>query len=133
MDLKTKEDCENDRSKNTKISKNAAYEIDQATSIIVRKEASTEAKNAEIARLTQEKKDLNLQRDEATVERRKDKLEYEAAKADDETAVTLIGKAVDALAKFYQDNGLALTQVHAKGHATRMDPVAAGAAPPPPP
>merc|ERR1719498_1362221 len=86
MDLKTKEDCENDRSKNTKISKNAAYEIDQATSVIVRKEASTDAKNAEIARLNQEKKDLNLQRDEATVDRRKNKLEYEGPKADDETA-----------------------------------------------
>merc|ERR1719453_2440207 len=95
MDLKVKEDCENDRDKNTKISKNAAYAIDEETSIIVRKEASTDAKNAEIARLEQEKKDLNLQRDEATVQRRKDKLEYEAAKADDETAVTLIGKAVD--------------------------------------
>merc|ERR1719456_1977253 len=122
MDLKVKEDCENDRDKNTKIAKNAAYKIDEETSIIVRKEASTDAKNAEIARLEQEKKDLNLQRDEATVNRRKDKLEYEAAKADDETAVTLIGKAVDALAKFYTDNNLALTQVQ----ATRMDPGAAG-------
>jgi len=127
MDLKTKEDCENDRSKNTKISKNAAYEIDQATSIIVRKEASTEAKNAEIARLTQEKKDLNLQRDEATIDRRKNKLEYEGAKQDDETAVSLIGKAKGALEKFYTDNGLALVQ------ARRMEPPAAGAAPPPPP
>merc|ERR1719498_1375333 len=130
MDLKTKEDCENDRSKNTKISKHAAYEIDQATSEIVRRQASTDAKNEEIARLTQEKKDLNLQRDEATVDRRKNKLEYEGPKADDETAVTLIGKAVDALAKFYTDNGLALAQVH---HATRMDPGPAGSAPPPPP
>merc|ERR1719265_710241 len=129
MDLKVKEDCENDRDKNTKISKNAAYSIDTQTSIIVRKEASTDAKNAEIARLTQEKKDLNLQRDEATVDRRKDKLEYEAAKADDETAVGLIGKAVDALAKFYTDNGLAAVQIQAK----RMDPGAAGEAPPPPP
>merc|ERR550537_1116532 len=130
MDLKVKEDCENDRDKNTKIAKNSAYKIDEETSIIVRKEASTDAKIAEIARLEQEKKDLNLQRDEATVQRRKDKLEYEAAKADDETAVTLIGKAVDALAKFYTDNGLALAQVH---HATRMDPGPAGSAPPPPP
>merc|ERR1719335_1278527 len=87
MDLKVKEDCENDRDKNTKMAKNAAYEIDTQTSIIVRKKAAIEAKEAEIARLTQEKKDLMLQRDQATVDRAKAAREYAAAKADDEAAV----------------------------------------------
>merc|ERR1719506_2139732 len=128
MDLKVKEDCENDRDKNTKMAKNAAYDIDTETALIVRKEAEIEAKNAEIQRLTAEKKELNLQRDEATVNRRNEKLDYEAAKADDEAAHTLIGKAKDVLAKFYQDNGLALAQ-----QASRQPVVTAGAAPPPPP
>merc|ERR1719156_228718 len=37
MDLKVKEDCENDRNANTKMAKNAAYEIDQETALIVRR------------------------------------------------------------------------------------------------
>merc|ERR1719379_987765 len=94
MDLKVKEDCEDDRNKNTKMAKNAAYDIDEQTAIVVRKEAEIDAKNAEIARLQQEKKDTMLQRDEATVDRRKAKNEYDAAKADDETAVGLIGQDI---------------------------------------
>merc|ERR1719201_2721708 len=126
MDLKVKEDCENDRNSNTKMAKNAAYEIDQETAIIVRKEAEIDAKNAEIARLQDEKKELQLQRDEATVNRAKEKSEYDEAKATDEAAVALIGKAKDALAKFYTDNSLAFAQVG-------QPVVTAGAAPPPPP
>merc|ERR1719235_221393 len=126
MDLKVKEDCEDDRNKNTKMAKNAAYDIDEQTAIVVRKEAEIDAKNAEIARLQEEKKELNLQRDEATVDRRKQKNEYDAAKADDETAVGLIGKSMDVLAKFYTDNQLALM-------AAKQPVVTAGAAPPPPP
>merc|ERR1719182_844319 len=128
MDLKVKEDCENDRNKNTKMAKNAAYEIDQETAIIVRKEAEIDAKNAEIARLQDEKKELQLQRDEATVNRAKEKSEFDEAKATDEAAVALIGKAKDALAKFYTDNNLALAQLKA-----RQPVVVAGEAPPPPP
>merc|ERR1719178_419652 len=126
MDLKVKEDCENDRNSNTKMAKNSAYEIDTETALIVRKEAEIDAKNAEIARLQDEKKDLQLQRDEATVNRAKEKAEYDEAKATDEAAVALIGKAKDALAKFYTDNSLAFAQVG-------QPEVTAGAAPPPPP
>merc|ERR1719420_2764209 len=93
MDLKVKEDCEDDRNSNTKMAKNAAYEIDVETALIVRKEADIDAKNAEIARLQDEKKDLQLQRDEATVNRAKQAKEYAEAKATDEAAVALIGKA----------------------------------------
>jgi len=127
MDLKVKEDCEDDRNSNTKMAKNAAYEIDQETALIVRKEAEIDAKNAEIARLQDEKKELQLQRDEATVNRAKEKSEYDEAKATDEAAVALIGKAKDALAKFYTDNSLAaFAQIG-------QPAVTAGAAPPPPP
>merc|ERR1719352_897001 len=74
MDLKVKEDCENDRTKNTKMAKNAAYDIDEQTAIIVRQKAAIEAKEAE---------------------------EYAAAKADDEAAAGLIEKAKGVLEKFY--------------------------------
>merc|ERR1719198_1616738 len=80
MDLKVKEDCEDDRNSNTKMAKNAAYDIDAQTSLIVRKEALIDAKNAEIARLQEEKKELQLQRDEATVNRAKQATEYAAGK-----------------------------------------------------
>merc|ERR1719408_564552 len=128
MDLKVKEDCENDRNSNTKMAKNAAYEIDVETALIVRKEAEIDAKNAEIARLQDEKKELQLKRDEATANRAKEKAEYDEAKATDEAAVGLIGKAKDALAKFYTDNNLALAQLKAG-----QPEVVAGEAPPPPP
>merc|ERR1719428_616066 len=126
MDLKVKEDCENDRNKNTKMAKNAAYDIDEQTAIIVRQKAAIETKEAEIARLQQEKKDTMLQRDEATVTRNKEAKEYAAAKADDEAAAGLIEKAKGVLEKFYSDNQLALL--------TAGQPVVvAGEAPPPPP
>merc|ERR1719163_387028 len=114
MDLKVKEDCENDRNKNTKMAKNAAYEIDQETAIIVRKEAEIDAKNAEIARLTGEKESLKLQRDESVINRAKEAKEYAEDKATDEAAVTLITKAADVLKKFFEDNGLAGLQVSAR-------------------
>merc|ERR1719389_84415 len=107
MDLKVKEDCEADRDKNTKLAKNKAYAIDTQTSEIVRQKAAIDAKTAEIERLTQEKADLMKQRDESTVNRAKDKTEYEEAKAADEAAQGLIEKAAGALSKFYSDNGLA--------------------------
>jgi len=130
MDLKVKEDCEADRNSHTKMAKNAAYEIDGETAIIVRKEATIEAKNAEIARLTDEKNELNLQRDEATVNRAKEAAEFAQAKVTDEAAVGLIEKAKAALAKFNQDNNLGFVQVHNHGEPPV---VTAGAAPPPPP
>merc|ERR1719311_1670748 len=113
MDLKVKEDCEDDRNSNTKMAKNSAYEIDTETALIVRKEAEIDAKNAEIARLQDEKKELQLQRDEATVNRAKEKSEFDEAK--------------DALAKFYTDNSLAAFAQIGQPEVT------AGAAPPPPP
>merc|ERR1719440_2540896 len=102
--------------------------MDTLTALIVRKEALIDAKNAEITRLQDQKKELQLQRDEATVNRQKQAVEYAADKATDESAVELIGKAADALAKFYVDNSLALAQMSAQ-----QPKVEAGAAPPPPP
>jgi len=130
MDLKVKEDCEEDRTKNTKMAKNAAYEIDGQTAIIVRKKAEIDAKTAEIERLTSEKESLKLQRDESVINRAKEAKEYAEDKATDEAAVALITKAADVLKKFFEDNGLAGLQVSARAKRAAQE---VGQAPPPPP
>merc|ERR1719159_725408 len=66
--------------------------------------------------------------EEATANREKEKLAYDAAKADDEAAATLIKQAKEVLKGFYEDNGLALLQ-----RASQPPAVEAGKAPPPPP
>merc|ERR1719171_1699288 len=109
-DLKTKETCEKDRMDNTKTAKKSAQAMDDQTALINRKKADIEAMNKEIAEIVAHVKELKLQREEAQIQRAKENREYKAAKADDEAAAILIGKAADVLAKFYQDNGLALAQ-----------------------
>merc|ERR1719272_2782699 len=125
-DLKTKETCEQDRMTNTKTAKKAAQSMDDETALINRKKAAIEDMQKEIAGIVAHVKELRLQMEEAQIQRNKENLAFKAAKAMDEAAAVLIGKAADVLAKFYQDNGLALTQVS-------QPEVTAGAAPPPPP
>jgi len=127
-DMKTKEDCESDRMKNTKTAKKAAQAMDDETALINRKKAFIADCQAEIKTIDATVKETKLQRDEATIARRKGKLQYEAAKAEDEKAINLMGAAVDVLNKFYSDNQLALMQRSAQAPV-----VEAGAAPPPPP
>jgi hypothetical protein len=127
-DLRTKETCEQDRMDNTKGAKKAAQAMDDETAIINRKKADLEAFNKEIAGIVAHIKELNLQLEEAMIQRRKESLEYDQAKSTDEAASVLIGKAKDVLAKFYEDKlSLAQTRYH------RQPAVAAGEAPPPPP
>merc|ERR1719498_2351896 len=80
-DMKTKEDCEADRMENTKTAKKAAQSMDDQTALINRKKAQIADCQAEINAIDAKTKETNLQRDEATIARRKEKLEYEAAKA----------------------------------------------------
>merc|ERR1719465_304685 len=127
-DLKTKETCEQDRMTNTKTAKKSAQSMDDETALINRKKADIEAMQNEIAEIVAHVKELKLQLEEAQIHRAKENREYKAAKADDEAAAILIGKAADVLAKFYEDNGLVLAQTHS--HMARQEP---GAAPPPPP
>merc|ERR1719395_127444 len=128
-DLKTKETCEQDRMPNTKTAKKSAQSMDDETALINRKKADIEAMQKEIAGIVAHVKELKLQLEEAMIQRAKENREYKAAKADDEAAAVLIGKAADVLAKFYEDNGLVLAQT--KSHvAASQEP---GAAPPPPP
>merc|ERR1719399_1473866 len=112
--------------KNTKTAKKAAQAMDDQTALINRKKAQIEDCQAEIRAINDKKKETDFQREEATVARRKEKLEYEAAKADDEAAANLISTAKDVLLKFYTDNSLALVRKQAPV-------IEAGEAPPPPP
>merc|ERR1719399_1562050 len=128
-DLKTKETCEQDRMTNTKTAKKSAQSMDDETALINRKKADIEAMQKEIAEIVAHVKELKLQLEEAQIQRAKENREYKAAKADDEAAAVLIGKAADVLAKFYEDNGLVLAQTNShKSHVAQP-----GAAPPPPP
>merc|ERR1719161_2991416 len=133
-DLKTKETCEKDRMDNTKTAKKSAQAMDDQTALINRKKADIEAMNKEIAEIVAHIKELKLQLEEAQIQRAKENREYKAAKADDEAAAVLIGKAADVLAKFYEDNGLSLaqTRTHVQVTSHMLQP-AAGEAPPPPP
>jgi len=70
--------------------------------------------------------------DEAEEQREKEHAEYQSSKRNDEDAVGLIEKAVEALSKFYSDNNLALVQGKKKAKATPPE-LEAGKAPPPPP
>jgi len=126
-DLSTKETCEEDRNSNTKTAKKSAQAMDDQTSLINRKKADIASMQKEIEGIVAHIKELKLQREEAVIQRNKENREFQAAKADDEAAAVLIGKAADVLTKFYEDNGLVLAQVHSQV----VQP--AGEAPPPPP
>jgi len=137
-DLKTKEDCEADRMSNTKTAKKTAQAMDDATALINRKKQTIADCTAEIEAIDAKVKETKLQRDEATVARNKENVEFKAAKADDEAAAKLIMAAKDVLQKFYEDNGLALSQTAARVYQTENEAasqpeVVAGEAPPPPP
>merc|ERR1719160_1279837 len=132
-DMKTKESCEADRMENTKTAKKTAQAMDDQTALINRKKAQIADCQAEIAAIDEKTKETNLQRSEAQVARNKEKLEYEAAKTDDEAAAKLIVAAKDVLQKFYTDNSLALAQIHKSAHKSAQPVVEAGVAPPPPP
>merc|ERR1719243_538044 len=135
-DLKVKETCEADRMSNTKTAKKSAQSMDDETALINRKKADIEAMQKEIAGIVAHIKELNLQLEEAMIQRTKENVEYKAAKADDEAAAVLIGKSKDVLEKFYADNGLALVQTGSRNtqqSGVAQPEVVAGEAPPPPP
>merc|ERR1719321_1778211 len=80
---------------------------------------------------------IKLQMEEADMNRQKENAEFKAGKADDEAAMGLIQNSMDVLAKFYEDEGLALVQTHraAVSMMVAQPPAmsAAGESPPPPP
>merc|ERR1719238_1439527 len=136
-DLQTKEQCTDDRLANTKIAKQNAQAMDDETALIGRKQAEIEEKTKEVEDIVAHVKEIKLQMEEADMNRKKENAEFKAGKADDEAAMGLIQNSMDVLAKFYEDEGLALVQTHrATVTMTVAQPPemsAAGEAPPPPP
>ena len=114
------EQCEADRQKNTKITKEQSQKIDDQTGYIDRKNEFIADLNKKIADANEEIEDLNTELAEAREQRALEKTAYDGNKAADESAVGLIEQTMPVLNKFYEDNGLALFQ-------------APGEAPPPPP
>merc|ERR1719240_2499910 len=125
-DLEIKENCEADRMKNTKVAKKKSQEIDDKTAFISRKNAAIATLKGKIANLVKNMKDLNNQIAEAKSMRDAENTESKVAKADDVAAKTLIEKTKTVLKKFYEDEGLALTQVRVKMHAAQAPEVVAG-------
>merc|ERR1719352_20419 len=128
-DLVHKEQCEEDRQKNTKIAKEQSQKIDDNTAFIDRKNEFIADLNKKIADAKQEISDLETELQEARDQRALEKTAYEGNKAADESAVGLIEQTMAVLSKFYEDNGLALAQTSEAAPPA----VSAGEAPPPPP
>jgi hypothetical protein len=126
-DHEWKQDCEKFSHEKKKNALKHARNVDDQQATIERKEALIQEMNEKIEDAEQKIKELEEALAVATRNREDEKAEFEANLADDKAAVVLIGKAMDALAKFYTDNGLALVE-------TDDEPmVAAGEAPAPPP
>jgi DNA repair exonuclease SbcCD ATPase subunit len=135
-DLEVKENCEKDRMKNTKVAKKKSQEIDDKTSFISRRNSEIATLKTKIANLVKNIQDLHNQIAQAKSMRDAENAEFKVAKGDDVAAKGLIEKTKTVLMKFYEDEGLALTQTRSKSQATvdqapEMSP--AGEAPLPPP
>jgi len=127
-DLEKKETCESQREEDTASARKLSLNIDDLTDVMTRNEAKIKELKAIIEEKEAEIKKMEEELAEATANREKEKLAYEAAKADDEAAAELIKKAMETLKGFYEENGLTLVQ-----RADQPPTVEAGKAPPPPP
>merc|ERR1719324_2345753 len=129
-DLKTKEQCEKERMENTQEAKMVSKEIDTNVETIDRLTAQIEAAEKMIKQI----QDLEVEIRDAGDNRAKENAEYMAAEAEDNAAVELVSNAMGVLEKFYEENGLKFTQLHAEVRRAGEEPfVAAGEAPTPPP
>merc|ERR1719379_1267086 len=126
-DLKTKEQCEKERMENTQEAKMVSKEIDTNVETIDRLTAQIEEAEKMI-------KQIEVEIQDAGDNRAKENSEYMAAEAEDNAAVELVANAMGVLEKFYEENGLKFTQLHAEVRRAGEEPfVAAGEAPTPPP
>ena len=133
-DLKTKEQCEKERMENTQEAKMVSKEIDTNVETIDRLTAQIEAAEKMIKQIEAEIQDLEVEIRDAGDNRAKENAEYMAAEAEDNAAVELVSNAMGVLEKFYEENGLKFTQLHAEVRRAGEEPfVAAGEAPTPPP
>lgn len=125
-DEKEKHECEELRTVKTNEAKETATSVDDNTDEIARQDALVEKLTASIAQKNQTVNEIRADIATAKEQRAEEHAEFMKSKADDETAVSLIGQATDALKKFYSDNNMALITV-------TPPKVVAGEAPPPPP
>lgn len=129
-----KNECEEFRSQKTLKAKNDSNDIDENTEEIGRQEEVIKKLNALIEEKRENRQAILKDMDEAKEQREKEHAEYLSSKKNDQDAVGLIEKAVEALSKFYNDNNLALLQGKKKAlKATGPPELEAGKAPPPPP
>jgi predicted nucleic acid-binding Zn-ribbon protein len=130
-DLATKDRCEKERMDTTQEAKMVAKEIDTNVETMDRLTSEIDSMNKTVQDIIVEISELELELKDARMNREDEHKEYGAAKFEDETAVGLIGDAMAALQKFYDDNGLLQLKV---ARRSGQEPfVAAGEAPTPPP
>jgi len=135
-DVKTKEKCEADRMKNSRLAKVTSQQIDDITALVARKNAAIAERNAKIAKANKNIAAMNEQIRVAQEQRNEENTEYEAKKSDDVAAKALVDKSMTVLKKFYEDEGLAFIQTSTQQKGPVADEINAGAAgdaPPPPP
>merc|ERR1719428_1883427 len=126
-DLKTKEDCEKTRAEKSREAVLMSREIDERTDGITKLLAEIKALLAEIKEKKEAKAALEKELEEATKMRKDEHEEWKAADKMDKAAVELIKKAQGVLEKMYKKISLSLVQ------KSKVVPVEAGKAPPPPP
>lgn len=137
-DLDTKEKCEEQRAEDTASARDTSVQIDDFTDVITRKTAKITELKSLIEGKEAENKQSAEDLKEATSNREKEKAAFESSSADDKAAAELIQQAMDVLANFYKENGLAFFQKHRdlsliqKSSQPPTD-IQAGKAPPPPP
>merc|ERR1719473_2148652 len=126
-DLENKETCEKDRADDTRSAIKAARTMDERSDTIDELTNDIAEIVKTIAENEAEIKAIQEELAKATTMRGDEHTEWEAADRDDGAAAELVMRAKDVLAGFYEENNLNLLQ------KSKMEPVVAGEAPPPPP
>merc|ERR1719502_1729568 len=126
-DLENKETCEKDRADDTRTAIKAARTMDERSDTIDELTNDIAEIVKTIAENEAEIKSIQEELAKATTMRGDEHTEWEAADRDDAAAAELVMRAKDVLAGFYEENNLNLLQ------KSKMEPVVAGEAPPPPP
>ena len=120
-DLTNKENCETDREENTQTAKIYSKDMDTADANVEHYTANVEEKKEQIKASEEEIASTEDELAKATRQREDENTNYKNDKQDDKDAKELVGQAIKALAKFYENR--------AKGFLQQP----AGEAPPPPP
>jgi len=126
-DLETKEDCEQDRQKNTRTALLAGRDIDEKTDTIRKLEGEIKEIEDQIENTLAKKKKAQEELDAADKLRKEETAQFQITNKEDQDAADTVKSAKEVLSKFYQDAAKA-SLVQQKKPA-----VVEGEAPPPPP